>query len=118
MPNEGFSPEEQEIYDKGLRALEDVLASPDPKSKVKAAELAFKLVGKLNNQGDGTAPTVQIAKILQVIQAPVTKEELKEAERFIETGKGAHDSTRTSRIEKAVQRTLDDCEQGEDDCPI
>jgi len=80
----------QTLYRDGADALRRALVHPDPKHSLKAAELVFRVLGKMKQPEGAEAPKVHIEKLMQVIQAPITPDELKEAQRHIETGRTYH----------------------------
>ncbi len=82
----------QTLYRDGADALRRALCHPDPKHSLKAAELVFKVLGKMKSSEDSGIPKVHIEKIMQVIQAPPTTHELEEAQRYLDTGR-AHQLT-------------------------
>ena len=87
------------LYRDGAEALRKALVSPDPKVSLKAAELVFKVLGKMKVMETSDTPKVHVEKLLQVISAPPSEKELSEANRFLATG-------RANQPEKTVQGTV------------
>ena len=98
----------QTLYRDGADALRRALVHPDPKFSLKAAELVFKVLGKMKTPETADTPKIHIVKLMQVIQAPPTAQEIEEAKRHIDTG-------RAYLPQKTVQLVATDSEQGESD---
>jgi len=74
------------LYRDGAEALRRALVHPDLKYSLKAAELVFKVLGKMKPEGaESDGPQVHIDKILQIIQQPPSTQELKEAKQYCAT---------------------------------
>jgi len=85
------------LYRDGAEALRRALVNPNPQYNLKAAELVFRVLGKMQPKQEDHAK-VHIEKLLQVIQAPPTRRELDEAKRYLNA-----ESVGAGNAPKAVQ---------------
>lgn len=91
------------LYRDGTEALRRALCSSEPKHSLRAAEIVFKILGKMKGDDSGVSPKIHIEKLLNVIQAPITPQELEEASRFV-------NASRVSAPKAAIQGATTDSE--------
>lgn len=78
------------LYRDGAVALKDALTNGNAQTKLRAAELAFKVAGKLKPSDEQSKKTINVEKFLAIIGTkPVTAEELAEVESFADDGRFA-----------------------------
>jgi len=68
------------LYRDSAEALREALHSESHTIRLKAAELTFRVLGKLQpKEAASSGDQINVTKILQIIQAPPSEQELKEA---------------------------------------
>jgi hypothetical protein len=74
------------LYRDGAEALRRALASDNPNTALRAAELTFRVLGKMKSDTkEGDQTSIHVEKLLQVIGAPISAQELAGVSKYFPT---------------------------------
>jgi len=73
------------LYRDGAEALRKALQSDNHNTALRAAELTFRVLGKMKDKAPADTTSVHIEKLLQVIGGPISQKELSDVAKYFPT---------------------------------